>query len=118
MVRQYLLTDIRDGISRWTFYAAITQAIEKEQYVIGTTRMTTVTTSTTTTTTTKRTTTMGRITTTVTTTTTARTVGMTYPPIPPTPAIRNPHTLTRRTPLGPLAAIGIGAGLTAAANAV
>ena len=118
MVRQYLLTDIRDGISRWTFYAAITQAIEKEQYVIGTTRMTTVTTSTSTRTTTKRTTTTGRSTTTVTTTTTARTVGVTYPPIPPTPAIRDSHTRTRRTPLGPLAAIGIGAGLTAAANAV
>jgi len=87
MVWQYLLTDIRDGISRWTFYAAITQAIEKEQYVIGTTRMTTVTTSTTTTTTTKRTTTTGRSMMTVTTTTTARTVGITYPPIPPTPAI-------------------------------
>ncbi len=46
------------------------------------------------------------------------TVGITYPPIPPTPAIRDSHTRTRRTPLGPLAAIGIGAGLTAAANAV
>ncbi len=29
MVWQYLLTDIKDGISRWTFYAAITQAIKK-----------------------------------------------------------------------------------------
>jgi hypothetical protein len=37
MVRQYLLTDTRDGID-----AAITQAIEKEQYVVGTTRITTL----------------------------------------------------------------------------
>jgi len=94
------------------------QAIKKEQYLIGTIRITTVTTSTMTTTTTRRTTTKCRSTTTVTITTTTQTVGSPHPELPPTPAVWTPHSWTRRTPLGPLAAFGIGALITAAANAV
>ena len=116
IIKQYLLNDANDQITRWTYYAAITQTIEKELQPKGKTTVTTVTTSTTSTTT-KYTSTTRRSTTTITTTTT-RTVESEYPPIPPTPAVRIPHTRTRRTPLGPLAAIGIGAGITAAANMV
>jgi len=68
LLRKYLVTDGNGKITRWDFFTAITQAINKV-LVTGTTRITTITTSMTTQTmTTRRSTTRVRSTTMTTTT--------------------------------------------------